>query len=86
MSRRDEAPNCTVRSNASRKVLLARSWLGRLENLERVLAEANMGELAQRLASPDFDGVPEDVLASNRSALLREIDDAKRYFRNRAGD
>jgi hypothetical protein len=59
---------------------VARAWLSRLKNLERVLAESNIDDLALYLAIPNLDAVPEATLRSNCAALLREIDNAKAYF------
>ena len=59
---------------------VARSWLARLEDLETMLTETNLAQLAQRLETPNFDAVPEDVLRKNRSAILDEIEEAKGFF------
>lgn len=66
------------KSVRSREV--ARTWMARLEDIERVLAEANMEQLAEELVSPDFDSVPKDVLMKNRQDLLQEIDVARDFF------
>lgn len=78
-----DAPALTATPGAR---MLARSWLARLENLEYLLAETNLDTLSAQLVAPDFDAVPPEVLASNRSALLREIANAKRYFRRLTGE
>jgi hypothetical protein len=59
---------------------VAREWLARLVDLERMLAEENLAYLARRLASPDFDGVPEETLRRNREDLLAEIRVARDFF------
>jgi hypothetical protein len=59
---------------------VAREWLARLENLERVLAPGNLPFLAKRLEVPDADGVPEETLRRNRAALLDEIEVARAFF------
>jgi hypothetical protein len=63
----------------SRKI--ARTWLARLEDVERTLAEDNMEHLAEQLESPNYDAVPKDVLLKNRGKLLGEIRVAKDFFR-----
>ncbi len=67
------------RSSRSRRI--ARSWLARLEDIERVLAVENMEYLASKLELPNFDAVPRDVLMNNRRELLEEIQVAKDFFR-----
>jgi len=59
---------------------VARECLARLEDLERVLAEENLTDLAKRLSVPDADGVPEQTLRANRAALLDEIAVAEQFF------
>jgi hypothetical protein len=65
---------------------VAGEWLVRLEDLERVLSEKNMDELAPRLEFPNFDAVPRDTLMHNRDALLLEIAEAKAFFAALAAD
>ncbi|NKB97145.1 MAG: hypothetical protein GKR90_01405 [Pseudomonadales bacterium] len=65
-----------------RAIAIARTWLARLNDLERTLSEANLQRLAQNLETPDFDGVPTETLLSNRDELLVEIATAKAYFRS----
>ena len=59
---------------------IARFWLARLENMERVLAPENMERLAASLEVPNWDAVPRETLIDNREDLLREIQVAKRFF------
>lgn len=66
------------KSARSREV--ARTWMARLEDIARVLAEANMKYLAEELVSGDSDSVPKDVLMKNRQDLLQEIDVARDFF------
>lgn len=61
--------------------LVAQTWLARLEDIERVLVEANMESLAEKLVAPDFDSVPKNVLMENRANLLAEIQTAKDFFK-----
>ena len=70
------------RSAASSKV--ARTWLARLDDLERVLSAENLEELARRLESPNYDAVPREVLFENRVDLLAEIRTAQEFFRKLA--
>jgi len=63
----------------------ARIWIARLEDIERVLAEQNMQQLAEELESPYWDSVPKDVLMKNRHDLLQEIDVAKGFFEDLIG-
>ena len=60
----------------------AQVWIARLEDIERVLAEQNMEQLAEELESPYWDSVPKDVLMKNRQGLLQEIETAKGFFEN----
>lgn len=56
---------------------LARGWLGRLEDLEKHLAEDQI----QYLAKPaEVDGVDADYIHKNRPALLQAIQSAKKHF------
>ncbi len=73
---RDQAP---LRQSAQARTI-ARYWLARLENMERVLAPENMEQLAARLEVPDWDAVPRETLFNNRADLLREIETAKEFF------
>jgi len=66
------------RSAASREV--ARTWLARLDDLERVLAVENLEQLAQRLENPNWDAVPREVLYENREDLLAEVRTARQFF------
>jgi hypothetical protein len=63
---------------------IARSFLARLDDLERVLEEDNLDVLAAKLASPNLDGVPRATLLNNAPELLMEIQEAKDFFRARA--
>ncbi len=63
---------------------VARTWVARLEDLERVLAEENLDFLAARLAFPDADAVPRETLVRNREALLEEVRSSKAFFEGRA--
>ena len=58
--------------------LLARKWLAKLESLEASFAEDQI----QKLAAPvdTNDGMDLENLHKNREALLKAIQDAKRYF------
>lgn len=40
-----------------------------------------MEHLGAKLAAPDFDAVPREVLIENRRDLLEEIQTAKGFFR-----
>ncbi len=66
------------KSRRSREI--AQTWLARLEDVERILAEENMDNLAKKLEIPNFDAVPKDVLIKNRQELLKEIQVAKDFF------
>ncbi len=63
---------------------VAESFLARLNDMERLLAEDNIEVLAARLAEPTMDIVPQDVLFANRQDLLDEIRVAKDFFKSRA--
>lgn len=67
-------------AQSQRSKRVARAWLGRLQDLETVLAEENLPFLAARLSAPEFDAVPAETLAKNRQDLLREIRVAKAFF------
>jgi len=58
--------------------LLARKWLGKLDSFEASLAEDQI----QKLAVPQLsnDGMDSETMQRNRVALLKAIEDAKRYF------
>ena len=58
----------------------ARSFLARLRDLERMLAEENLDALAARLENPNLDAVPKGTLLNNRQDLLAEIKVAREYF------
>jgi hypothetical protein len=60
---------------------VARSFIARLNDLERVLAEDNVDFLAAKLENPTIDAVPKDVFLKNRPELLKEIEVAKDYFK-----
>ena len=60
--------------------VVAREWLARLRDLQRVLSETNLEELGRSLEVPNYDAVPSETLRQNRSALLWEIEQAKEYF------
>ncbi len=81
VSLKDE--KATTNYPSSRAV--AREWLARLYNLERVLDETNLEELGRSLEVPNFDAVPAETLRQNRAALLLEIEQAKEYFEMMAG-
>lgn len=59
---------------------VARTFLARLRDLERVLAEDNIDYLAEKLRLPDIDAVPKEVFLKNRKDLLKEISTAKAFF------
>ena len=59
---------------------VARSYLARLNDMERLLAEDNIEVLAARLADPTMDSVPKDVFLDNRQDLLDEIRFARQFF------
>jgi hypothetical protein len=63
---------------------IARTWLSRLEDLERLLDEDNLPSLATTLEVPNFDAVPMETLRTSRPDLLREIGTAKEFFAERA--
>lgn len=63
---------------------VAQSFLARLTDLERLLAEDNIEVLAAKLADPTMDAVPKDVFLNNRQELLDEIQVAKDFFKARA--
>ena len=59
---------------------VAGSFIARLNDIERVLAEDNLDYLAAKLENPTIDAVPKEILIKNRPALLKEIEVAKDYF------
>lgn len=59
---------------------VARTWVARLQDLERMLAEENVDFLAGRLAFPNPDAVPRETLIRNREALLEEIRSSRAFF------
>ena len=63
---------------------VARTWVARLEDLERILAEENMDFLAEQLTFPNADAVPKETLLRNREALLEEVRSSKNFFSTRA--
>jgi hypothetical protein len=63
---------------------VAQSFLARLNDLEKVLAEDNIEILAAKLSDPTMDAVPKEVFINNRQALLDEIQVAKDFFKARA--
>jgi hypothetical protein len=63
---------------------VARTWVARLEDLERMLAEENVDFLASRLAFPGADAVPREPLVKNREALLDEVRSSRAFFEARA--
>jgi hypothetical protein len=67
---------------SSRTKEIARAWLGRLENLETRLSEANIDRLAEEFKGPvsDTDDVPREIVVRNREALLQEVKNAKEFF------
>ncbi len=71
-------------SGHPRAKALARTWLARLEDLESRLAEDQIENFAKRLEPSPWDIVDEDLLRKNRSALIKEIQKAKDYFRHLA--
>jgi hypothetical protein len=71
------APGIEKGAHAKR---VARTFMARLDDLERVLAPDNIDYLAAKLADPTIDAVPKEVLLDNRQDLLKEIVVARRYF------
>jgi hypothetical protein len=69
---------------SARSKAVARSYLARLSDLERLLAEDNIGALSAKLAEPTMDAVPKDVFLDNRQDLLDEIREAKKFFHARS--
>jgi hypothetical protein len=65
--------------------IVARTWLDRLETLEKRLSDEQIEKLA-RWPSPRLDGVDIDTLRKNRTALLDRIQAAERRFRAIASD
>jgi hypothetical protein len=65
---------------STRSRSIAATWLARLEDLQTVLAENNLDQLAKKLQTPEFDDVPKETLVNNRTALLEEIRVAKEFF------
>jgi hypothetical protein len=67
---------------SSRTQAIARAWLGRLDNLETRLSEANIDRLAEEFKGPvsDTDDVPREIVVRNREALLQEVQNAKQFF------
>ncbi len=63
---------------------VARSYLARLNALEKVLAKDNIKTLAATLSEPTMDAVPKEVFLKNRKPLLDEIRVAKKFFESRA--
>ena len=59
---------------------VAHTFLARLRDLERLLAEDNVDYLAARLELPDIDAVPKEIFLKNRKNLLKEIATAKIFF------
>jgi len=59
---------------------VAQTFLARLRDLERLLAEDNVDYLAAKLELPDIDAVPKEIFLKNRKSLLKEIDTAKVFF------
>jgi hypothetical protein len=62
---------------------VAQSYLARLNDLEKLLAEDNIGALAAMLSDPTMDAVPKEVFLKNRKPLLDEIRVAKKFFESR---
>ncbi len=63
---------------------VARSYLARLNALEKLLAKDNIKTLAATLSEPTMDAVPKEVFLKNRKPLLHEIRVAKKFFESRA--
>ena len=63
---------------------IAQTYLARLNDLEKILAEDNIEALATKLSQPTMDAVPKEVLLKNRQPLLDEIHVAKKFFQSRA--
>jgi hypothetical protein len=63
---------------------VAQSYLARLTDMERLLGEDNIEVLAATLSDPTMDSVPKDVFLNNRQDLLKEIQEAKDFFKARA--
>ena len=66
------------KSEKAREV--AREFLARLNDLERLLSKENLAPLGDKLEVPDIDAVPRYTLAKNREALLEEIKGSKKFF------
>jgi len=66
------------KSERARQV--AREFLARLKDLERVLSKENLYYLGDDLEVPDIDAVPRYILAKNREALIAEINVSKDFF------
>jgi len=62
---------------------VARAFLARLNDLERVLATDNTDYLSAKLELPDLDAVPKEIFLKNRQRLLQEIEVAKAFFRKK---
>jgi|GEM_PF-1100203 len=69
---------------SARSKAVAQSFLARLNDLEKVLAEDNIEVLAAKLSDPTMDAVPKEVFLNNRQDLLKEIQGAKNFFKSRA--
>ncbi len=65
---------------SARSKAIARAFLSRLNDLEKLLAEENAEFLASSLATPNFDAVPRETFLNNRPKLLKEIQVARRFF------
>jgi hypothetical protein len=62
---------------------VARAFLARLNDLERILATDNTDYLSTKLELPDLDAVPKEIFLKNRQRLLQEIEVAKVFFRKK---
>jgi hypothetical protein len=66
------------RSVRSKEV--ARTFLARLKDLERLLAEEHTEALATELADPNLDAVPMAIFLNSRRHLLKEVRVAEDFF------
>jgi hypothetical protein len=66
----------------AKKILIARSWLARLKDMENILAENNIDDFAKKLSVPPLDDVSKEAYLSSRTELLKEIADSKKFFQD----
>ncbi len=67
---------------SERSRTIATTWLARLEDMETMLTEDNIEQLAKKLETPNYDAVPSETLLNNRQELLKEIQTAKDFFKS----